>query len=1275
MRATIERKLNECRRDAQIGFYLTLIASRDSENDGTQPQLKTADDLYHYLLLDVLVSQEVATSPVACAIASLQQYITGILANMEPGYQSAVIEPDQVESWRTAMHDYQSWASNERVHYFPSAYLDPSLRQNRTESFAKLESDLNQSQLSVESVENAVLAYLSRLEELANLKTVNGYIDGTDFTQSTYYFIAKSRNADKWYWRSLDMSQRPWVPGSLTQQYHTPEPHAWSDWHSLDLPVSKSTIEHTVRPVFFNNRLYVVWAECVIQDHPVKNSDSTNANNNPLFRLNMCFKKYDGTWSPPTTCQHAYANHAELQTMSVQQILDNTQIIAVHDQSKASLSISLFVIGATSIKETAGFLFWMSASFDMDAVSTQLTRVEGLGNDDKNLQTFAQLYPPGERSKMQFTYVADSETTDAPCIESQRHESLGTAEYLKFANTADASGNFPAKRDPLRLNITFARHLIQLAETSMDKLLSWSSQHLQEPPLEGNSAPATLDFYGAYGRYFVELFLYVPWLIAHRFNQERQYANAERWLQYLFNPARKKTAKGSPDYWNAVPLISSTPAPGQLSYAIQGPLDPHRIALSHPVHFRKALYMLHIDILLNRGDASYRKLTRDDLTQAKLWYIRAADLLGPCPDFKQTDAWRQVTLKAFGTETNTGLRTFEAKLHAEGRYEASSEIPQQIPDVCVRPFAPAPSIFTIDTPHLRLPFNPVLISHWAKLESRLHNLRHNLDIVGRPLNLALFAAADDSRAPLGSNPQKATDPGNVKNFDVLIPPYRFSTMYAHAMSAVETVIQFGTTLLSFIERSEQAHYQELQHHHAWDLANLAVDLHTQALKIDQKSREALLASKAIVTRRRDYYSALVDEVINPEEALAAAFHLSGRIIEAGAHAAQATGHLLKIPPNIFGLADGGHRLEGGPMAASSFAMGASAAAHGTGEALERAAQYRRRFQEWTLARDQAELEMAQIDAQLALESEKALASQLQLRQTRTALDQARTAYDFFSKRFSNSQLYQWFCYQLSAFYYQVYDSTLALCRFTENSWRYEMADDSSPSLFEHLAWNTTYRGLAPGERIKLALLKMKNAYLLGNERELEIRKTVSLRRLKVNEDSLQTQPESINKSWDDIKSLSPEAAPIAGIKSELVKNGSCEFELKQQLFDSDYPGHCLRRIKSISVSLPAVVGPYEDIRATLTQLSSEVVMPGDGKTVLKQLRLNQQIALSTGVDDNGLFTLSFQDERYLPFEYTGAVSKWKLSFPNHASQKSMLESLTDIIVHVRYTARDGRLEQ
>ncbi|WPN57299.1 neuraminidase-like domain-containing protein [Pseudomonas sp. P9_31] len=1285
MSATIEKQLNESLRDAQLGLYLSAIVPQDETLKALKiaEHLKTANDLYHYWLLDVSVSQEVPTTLVACATASLQQYINSILTNMEPGYHTAQIPSDQVETWRTVMHHYPTWVTHQRLHYFPAVYLDPTLRKTKTDSFQQLENDIDQNQLTTESVQTAVLAYLARLEEVANLTTINGYINGDDFANSTYYFIAKSTIANTYYWRSLDMACRPSVSGVSGAKYDAPEPQAWSDWKRANLPISESAIEHTIRPVVFNNRLYVIWAECIVQDKAAvtKTAQSQNDRINPLFRLNLCYKKYDESWSTPQACLQGYGSHDLLHDLTSSELRKKTRTIAIHEKSGTtdSLFIALYVDGEHyQARSGPPLLVSMSAHIDKDSKTTQelnLTPDDLSKSKASDTSQFALVRnrSSGTEKKLQFKYSTTDKTLSPPKISSRKDTASGTAEFIDFAGStielSDDRNRSNGKRAPIRMNITFAKHLIERAESSMDTLLSWGSQHLPEPSLKEGGATEPMDFYGAYGRYFVELFLYLPWLVAHRFKAERQYSEAERWLHYLFNPGRKKVTGMNPDYWNAVPLISSTiPAPGQTTYAIQGPQDPHQIALSHPVHFRKALYLLHVDILLNRGDTAFRTLTPEGLTEAKSWYIRALDLMGPRPDLKQTDPWTTVPLENFSGDTNEGLRTFEQLLGKDKKHQSASSA--VVPQICVRPYASPPSVHAIDTPHLRLPFNPVLIARWEKLESRLHNLRHNLDIVGRPLKLPLFAPPIAPGDLLGSNPPRAAEPGIAQHLGSEIPAYRFSALYAHAMSAVDTVIQFGTTLLSYIERREQASYQEFQQHHVWDIANMAVDLQTQALKVDEKNRAALLASKAIVECRRDYYSQRVNEVINPEEVAAAVSHLTGRIAEASAHAAQALGQGLKVAPNIFGLADGGHRLEGVPFAMMAGAQGVAAAAHGAGEALERAAQYRRRHQEWTLAHDQAKLEIEQIDAQLALEAERETASRLLLRQTQASLTQARASYDFLSKRFTNAQLYQWFTNQLSSFYYQVYDSTFSLCQFTELSWRYEMIDYTTQPFFQHQTWNSTYRGLGPGERMKLSLLKMKNAYLLGNERELEIRKTVSLRQLKAKEESKGTPPTSINKPWEDTPGADG-TATTDGIKSELVKTGSCEFELTQSLFDNDYPGHCLRRIKSIGISLPAVLSPYEDIRATLTQTGSEVVMPGTDKPPIKSLRANQQIALSTGIDDNGLFTLSFQDERYLPFEYTGAISKWKLSFPNHAAQKSMLESLTDIIVHVSYTARAG----
>src|SRR5262249_10776137 len=66
----------------------------------------------------------------------------------------------------------------------------------------------------------------------------------------------------------------------------------------------------------------------------------------------------------------------------------------------------------------------------------------------------------------------------------------------------------------------------------------------------------------------------------------------------------------------------------------------------------------------------------------------------------------------------------------------------------------------------------------------------------------------------------------------------------------------------------------------------------------------------------------------------------------------------------------------------------------------------------------------------------------------------------------------------------------------------------------------------------------------------------------------------------------------------------------------------------------------------------------------------QSIATSHGQNDSGMFELNFRDERYLPFEGAGAVSRWRIDLPreNNAFDPN---TLTDVILHLKYTAREG----
>jgi hypothetical protein len=56
---------------------------------------------------------------------------------------------------------------------------------------------------------------------------------------------------------------------------------------------------------------------------------------------------------------------------------------------------------------------------------------------------------------------------------------------------------------------------------------------------------------------------------------------------------------------------------------------------------------------------------------------------------------------------------------------------------------------------------------------------------------------------------------------------------------------------------------------------------------------------------------------------------------------------------------------------------------------------------------------------------------------------------------------------------------------------------------------------------------------------------------------------------------------------QLQGTGYCEPAIPEWMFDLDYPGHYMRRIRNLSVSIPCVVGPYTGVHCRVTLLSSE----------------------------------------------------------------------------------------
>lgn len=752
-----------------------------------------------------------------------------------------------------------------------------------------------------------------------------------------------------------------------------------------------------------------------------------------------------------------------------------------------------------------------------------------------------------------------------------------------------------------------------------------------------NTPAEPMDFAGANALYFWELFYYAPMLIAQRLLQEQSFDDAGRWLRYVFSPEGYGGDAGR--HWNTRPLLEDT----RWNDTPLDSTDPDAVAQSDPMHYRVATLMRLLELLTARGDHAYRQLERDTLAEAKMWYVQALALMGD-EAVTRPAVWAAPTLKDAAGKVVNRLQAMEDR-------QASP----------VRILSAQPYTASALT---RL-FNPQQNARWQAIRQdlmqRLYNLRHNLTLDGQPLTLPLFATPADPAALL-SAAAAAGKGGTPLPTGRELGLHRFPQALESARNMTGQLMQFGNALSGVIERQDAEAMAVLMQTQGKALMVQSVAMQKKTLEELGAEAKALAASLAGALKRQDYYSRLYDENISAGEGFALGARVTAGAMQAASRPLMAAGAAANMAPNIFGMAVGGSQWGSIPFAAG---MALESIATGMMTAADGAAQgemYRRRREEWGMMRDNAEKEVEQLTAQQASLAVRTEAAGLQLTylETQQAHNEAQLA--LMQRKFSNQALYNWLRGRLSALYFQFYDLTVSRCLRAEKSFMWETGE--TRSFIKPGAWQGTYAGLLCGEALMLNLAAMESAYQKWEARALEVERTLSLgeRYAKLSAKAFSLK--------DSIQSQLASGKGEAGSGDDTVslKDGilSVSVGLKGLDLASDYPAGMklgkVRRIKQISVTLPALLGPYQDVQAVLGYTGTSPLARGCSA-----------IAVSRGMNDSGQFQLDFNDGKYLPFEGidisdTGTLT---LRFPNATgAQKALLASLSDIILHVRYTIRD-----
>lgn len=762
---------------------------------------------------------------------------------------------------------------------------------------------------------------------------------------------------------------------------------------------------------------------------------------------------------------------------------------------------------------------------------------------------------------------------------------------------------------------------------------------------------------GAYSPYNWELFFHAPLMIAARLSQNQRFEEAQRWFHYIFNPtlrADESIVTGPERYWVFYPFyLDNTPQDinelllqlnaGDPALEVQvaqwreHPFNPHLIARLRPEAYQKTVVMKYLDNLIAWGDSLFSQDTIESINEATQLYILAADLLGPRPE----------SLPATAVEDNQTYNTLAAQLDTFSN--ALVEIEDQIPAT----LTPSSTTSNVPLPTLAfyfcIPNNDQLLSYWDTVADRLFKIRNCMNIEGVVRQLALFEPPIDP-ALLVAATAAGVDLSSVLNdLYAPLPPYRFQFILQKAVEFCGDVRSLGGALLSALANQDAEALALLRASHEKQLLDAARQVREQQVEEATESLGGLQTARIIAEARRTYYEQLITQGLNDQESLnlfqlesAQILQSVGQVYDMGASIAFAFPDVT-VSPTASGSTQGGSNAGNVLRAYAGFYNFLASISSYQANRASIKGSYDRRTQDWQHQADLAVKDTEQIDKQISAAAIRVAIAAQELNNHNQQIEHAQEIYDFMSGKYTNQDLYSWMVTQISSIYFTSYQMAYDLAKRAEKAYQHELGVTTAFITFGY--WDSLKKGLHSGELLNHDLRRMEMSYLDQNKRELEITKPISL---------LQLDPSAL---------------------LTLRETGSCDIHIPEVLFDMDFAGHYFRRIKAVRLTIPCVAGPYTNISASLrlTQSWTRRAVPTDpalapepDATVLPQTA----IATSTANADTGLFDLNFRDERYLPFEGAGAISSWHLELPQ-AIRSFDYDTITDVVIHISYSARDG----
>ncbi|OAA51504.1 insecticidal toxin complex protein [Metarhizium rileyi] len=541
--------------------------------------------------------------------------------------------------------------------------------------------------------------------------------------------------------------------------------------------------------------------------------------------------------------------------------------------------------------------------------------------------------------------------------------------------------------------------------------------------------------------------------------------------------------------------------------------------------------------------------------------------------------------------------------------------------------------------------------------------------------------------------------------------YKFTYLLAKSYELTSTVKALGQSLLGALEKGDSDYLGSIRQSQERQLNELTLGNKQNSYRETDWQVQALDEQLQGAQTRLRHIQQLIRNGLNEGEQIYLAGTAIGMASRAAGNISEAIGQGMSFIPDF---TCGGAGFAGTPVAISKMPLGSKLAqvfqaaarilnviadiSNTTAAVGNTTAGWARRADEWQHQVDLITIELQQIKRQqLAAERRRDTALR-DLNNHQLQIENSAEIDAFLAGKFSKHDLYLFLQQETAGLYRRTFDLAWQTVQEAKESLKRERRDlvhqinMSLPAELGPSGWNSLREGLLEGERLDAGLRTLERMYLRETGcREYELGKFVSLRL----------------------------HFPLAFLQLKIL--GWCEFEIPEWMFDLDYPGHYLRRIKNVSLTVPGIVETYLNVNCRLQLLGSstrlEPTLPSTSECCCKPSRncigplekrdpcspdtwasrcskpdipetcisayehsgslsrdflATEAIATSSGQNDAGVFELSFRDDKVrAPFEFAGAAgSRWRVELPPRNNSFDF-SSLKDFILHMNYTAKEG----